>query len=61
MLTCSAIGGDGIAEVWQMVLAHRELLEGNGWLDRRRNLQSLSWMHELTMLGLDDLFRGIAR
>jgi LAO/AO transport system kinase len=58
VLTCSAIENAGIGEVWQMVLAHRELLEGNGWLARRRNLQALSWMQELTMVGLDALFRG---
>jgi LAO/AO transport system kinase len=57
VLTCSSISGDGIAAVWQTVLAHRELLDGNGWLARRRNLQALEWMHELTMLGLDQLFR----
>jgi LAO/AO transport system kinase len=58
VLTCSAIDNAGVADVWQMVLAHRELLEGNGWLERRRNLQALSWMQELTMVGLDALFRG---
>jgi len=57
VLTCSSISGEGIAAVWQMVLTHRELLEGNGWLARRRNLQALQWMHELTMLDLDELFR----
>ena len=30
VVTCSAIAGAGIGEVWRMVLAHRELLEGNG-------------------------------
>jgi LAO/AO transport system kinase len=58
VLTCSATEGAGIGEVWQMVLAHRDLLEGNGWLARRRNLQALSWMQELTMVGLDSIFRG---
>jgi len=58
VLICSAIEGAGIGELWQMVLAHRELLEGNGWLARRRNLQALSWMQELTVVGLDALFRG---
>ncbi|HEX3748419.1 MAG TPA: methylmalonyl Co-A mutase-associated GTPase MeaB [Bryobacteraceae bacterium] len=57
-LTCSATEGAGIAEVWQMVLAHRQLLEGNGWLERRRHLQAIEWMHELTGNGLDMLFRG---
>jgi LAO/AO transport system kinase len=61
VLTCSSIAnaaGDGISAVWQMVLAHRALLEGNGCLARRRNLQALDWMRELTMLGLDELFRS---
>ena len=58
VLTCSAVEGSGVAEVWQMVRSHRELLEANGWLARHRNLQSLAWMHELMSLGLDALFRG---
>ena len=57
VLTCSSTENSGITEVWQMIVEHRELLEGNGWLARRRNLQALSWMHELTMVGLDSLFR----
>jgi LAO/AO transport system kinase len=57
VLTCSSTVGTGIAEVWQMVLAHRELLEGNGFLAKLRNLQALQWMNELTSLGLEDLFR----
>jgi LAO/AO transport system kinase len=58
VLTCSATEGEGIAAVWQMVLEHRAMLDGNGWLARRRNLQALQWMRELTALGLDDLFRA---
>jgi LAO/AO transport system kinase len=58
VLTCSAIAKEGIAEVWEMVLAHRELLEGNGFLAKLRHLQALEWMNELTMLGLEELFQG---
>ena len=57
VLTCSATGKEGIAEVWQMVLEHRALLEGNGFLAQLRNDQALQWMNELTMLGLEELFR----
>jgi LAO/AO transport system kinase len=57
VLTCSSVSGEGIVEVWRMVLEHHQLLEGNGYLARQRNLQSLEWMNELTMLGLDELFR----
>jgi LAO/AO transport system kinase len=57
VLTCSAACKEGIAEVWQMVLEHRELLEGNGFLAQLRNDQALQWMNELTMLGLEEMFR----
>jgi LAO/AO transport system kinase len=58
VLTCSALAKEGLAEVWQMVLDHRALVEGNGSLARLRNLQALEWMDELTLLGLEDLFRA---
>jgi len=57
VLTCSSVAREGIAEVWQMVLDHRTLLEGNGFLAQLRNRQALQWMNELTMLGLEELFR----
>jgi LAO/AO transport system kinase len=54
--TCSSRTGEGIAEIWQMVLDHRELLERNGHLAQRRSLQTQQWMHELVLLGLRELF-----
>jgi LAO/AO transport system kinase len=58
VLTCSSTGGDGIAGVWQMVLDHRELLEGNGHMAELRNRQAIEWMNELVMLGLEELFQA---
>ena len=58
VLTCSSLTGEGIAEVWEMVLDHRLLVEGNGFLARRRSLQALEWMNELLMLGLEEAFRA---
>ena len=60
VLTCSAITGEGVPEVWRMVLEHRRLLESNGYLGPRRSLQALQWMSELVSLGLEDLFRSDA-
>jgi LAO/AO transport system kinase len=57
VLTCSALSGEGIPEIWEMVLAHRDLLAGNGFLAQRRRSQALQWMDELTMLGIEELFR----
>jgi LAO/AO transport system kinase len=58
VVTCSSTEGAGIAGVWEMILEHRQLLESNGHLARRRNAQALEWMRELTMLGLEDLLRA---
>ena len=57
VLTCSALNATGIEEIWQVVLDHRELLESNGYLARRRSRQALEWMQELIALGLEDSFR----
>lgn len=57
VLTCSSLNGEGIAEIWQMVLEHRQLVEGNGYLAKRRSLQALDWMNEIVMLGLEQSFR----
>jgi LAO/AO transport system kinase len=40
-----------------MVLDHRALMETNGFLAQRRSRQSLEWMNELLMLGLEESFR----
>jgi LAO/AO transport system kinase len=58
VLTCSALSGERIADVWQMVLEHHDLLERNGWLARQRKEQALEWMHELVRLGLIEAFQA---
>lgn len=45
VLTCSAVSGEGVDELWQSVLRHREHGEQSGALDRRRSSQALEWMH----------------
>ena len=58
VLTCSSLNGEGIAELWEMVLEHRQLVEGNGFLAQRRSRQAMEWMSELLMLGLEESFRA---
>ena len=41
---CSARDGDGIAEVWELVLQHRSVLETTGELNTRRAGQARDWM-----------------
>ena len=42
--TCSARDGEGIAEVWELVLKHRGVLAASGELKTRRALQARDWM-----------------
>jgi len=43
VLTCSALEGTGLAEVWAKVVAHQESLSSAGELERRRQLQQVRW------------------
>jgi LAO/AO transport system kinase len=44
VLTFSALTGDGIAELWAQVLAHKEKMTGSGELAARRREQQVKWM-----------------
>lgn len=44
VVTCSALTGDGIAELWEQVMAHRERLVQSGELAARRREQQVKWM-----------------
>lgn len=56
VLTCSALEGKGIAEVWQMILEHTDQQKANGAREERRRQQALDWMGELITIGLRDRF-----
>lgn len=44
VMTCSSYTGDGLDEVWDAVLAHREYLTESGSLDQRRREQQRAWL-----------------
>jgi LAO/AO transport system kinase len=56
VLTCSAITGDGIDEIWQTILDHRKKLQDSGELAGKRRKQTLDWMWSLVEEGLRDRF-----
>jgi LAO/AO transport system kinase len=56
VLTCSALTGEGIPEIWAIVLEHRRQMEDSGHFAARRSRQALEWMRELVALGLEDAF-----
>lgn len=45
--TCSALTGEGISEIWQMICEFREETTSAGAFQERRNQQALDWMHAL--------------
>ncbi|MGP0094417.1 MAG: methylmalonyl Co-A mutase-associated GTPase MeaB [Xanthobacteraceae bacterium] len=44
VITYSALTGDGIAELWSQVLAHREAVTASGVLAARRREQQVKWL-----------------
>jgi LAO/AO transport system kinase len=56
VLTCSAVTMDGIEDIWQTILDHKEKLETSGELMEKRSKQSLDWMWALVEEGLIDRF-----
>lgn len=57
VLTCSALTGDGLDEVWGAVLEHREHLESEGSLEVRRARQQQDWMWAMVDTHLADAVR----
>jgi GTPase len=47
VLTCSAISGEGIPEIWEKVDSFMEMLKSNQLFEKRRIEQDKSWMHKL--------------
>ena len=43
-LTCSALNGDGLAEIWQEIENHRRVLTSSGELEKKRKEQRVRWM-----------------
>ncbi|MCB1758432.1 MAG: methylmalonyl Co-A mutase-associated GTPase MeaB [Gammaproteobacteria bacterium] len=54
---CSAVEGQGLAEVWQSIERFRAVIGGNGELEGRRAAQARSWMWSEISEGLLAEFR----
>jgi len=44
VVTCSALTGEGIPQLWAAVLDHRERMSKSGELEARRRTQQVKWM-----------------
>jgi LAO/AO transport system kinase len=56
VMTCSALTMEGVEDIWQTVLTHRQKLAQTGELSAKRKRQALDWMHFLLEEGLKDWF-----
>jgi LAO/AO transport system kinase len=61
VLTCSALTGAGLDDVWQAVLDHRRWLEEQGSLAERRARQQEDWMWAMVDAHLSDAVRRSPR
>ena len=58
VMTCSALHGHGVTDVWRAIRRHREALEAAGALEAKRRDQRKSWLWDDVQAALIDCFRG---
>lgn len=56
VVTCSATEKRGIAEIWELVEKHREILTKSGKFAENRQQQNLTWMHDFIKQSLEENF-----
>jgi LAO/AO transport system kinase len=54
--TCSAVTGEGILDVWQMIMRFKKEVRQSGVFEERRNQQNMGWMHDLISEHLINVF-----
>ncbi|MGI9502672.1 MAG: methylmalonyl Co-A mutase-associated GTPase MeaB, partial [Geminicoccaceae bacterium] len=54
VLTCSALHGGGILEIWQAIQRHRAAMEQSDTLEAKRREQRKSWLWDDIRAGLID-------
>ena len=57
MLTCSALTNEGLPQIWEQIVAHRDRLSATGERQERRQRQQIGWMWALIGDRLLDQFR----
>ena len=58
VITYSALTGNGIADLWRQVMAHKEKMTASGELEQRRRDQQVKWMWTLLEERLTARLRG---
>jgi LAO/AO transport system kinase len=57
VLTCSALTNEGLPEIWEQIVTHRDRLAATGERQERRQRQQIGWMWSLIGDRLIDEFR----
>ena len=55
-VTCSALTGDGLTEIWHLLLDFQQITQANGWFLQNRREQAKRWLHEHLEQELKRLF-----
>jgi len=45
--TCSALTGEGLEDVWKIIMKFKEITNNNGYFAKRRNNQIISWVDSM--------------
>ncbi len=53
VMICSAVEKTGLEEIWNSILAHREIMTATGELQKKRRDQAMEWMWFLVKEGLE--------
>ncbi|MEE9214550.1 MAG: methylmalonyl Co-A mutase-associated GTPase MeaB [Thermodesulfobacteriota bacterium] len=61
VIKCSSITMEGISDIWETVQNHHNRMNDTGYLDRKRQDQSILWMHETIISELKDSFYNNSR
>lgn len=56
VLTCSAVTGAGVKEIWQTIRDHQQLTIQNGYRTHHRQEQQLTWFRSLVRQRLENRF-----
>ena len=54
--TCSALSGEGLHEVWEMLQAYANHAQNTGFWQQRRQRQQLQWLHQSIRQALEARF-----
>ncbi|MFQ3580128.1 MAG: methylmalonyl Co-A mutase-associated GTPase MeaB, partial [Bacteroidales bacterium] len=56
VLTCSAVEGTGISEIWDLIQSYLQLVKANNYFNENRRRQDMYWFYQTLENGLKDKF-----